>query len=96
MYYLVLLLSFCSYVIQGLCIYTLIIDITEVLHVCTCMQSIILEHEIEEQEKAISVAEQQLQSAKAKLEHTNSSLTDQIETLEVSVLCIQQTCIYIL
>ena len=48
-------------------------------------QSIVLEHQIQEQKQAIELSKQQLKAAHAKLQRTSSSLTEQIETLEVSL-----------
>lgn len=49
-------------------------------------QSIVLEHQIQEQEQTLEHSKQQLKSARAKLERTYSSLTEQIETSEVSLI----------
>ena len=47
------------------------------------LQSIVLEQQIQEQDTTIAQLRQQLKAARAKLEHTTNSLTEQIETLEV-------------
>ena len=47
------------------------------------IQSIVLEQQIQEQDATIIQLRQQLKEARAKLEHTTNSLTEQIETLEV-------------
>ena len=48
------------------------------------VQSVVLESEIHKQTQDIASSTHQLQLARAKLERTHNSLTEQIETLEVS------------